>query len=284
MERWCLWLVGIQPEELRSLPPVAERVALVRRDRLASGKARTREWADQPTLFSEIRQPTSRYLAIPKVSSERRRYLPIGFLEPEVIATGSLQVISDASNFHFGVLHSAMHMAWMRYTCGRMKSDYQYSNSIVYNNFPWPELLASTATTSQVVIPAKAGIHLDCGVEAKMDSGLRRNDEQKTVRQIPAVSAETDRHVVAIETAAQAVLDARAAFPGSTLADLYDPVTTPSVSRSCSSATRRSPRCCRPPSRVDTRSGTSGSKHDSCRFQPRNIRRWGSLRSPQPTR
>lgn len=178
LERWCIWLVGVSPDELRKLPPVVARVERVRDLRLQSGKARTRDWAAQPALFSEIRQPSARYLAIPKVSSERRKFLPMSFLGPDDIATGSLQVIPEASAFDFAVLSSSMHMAWMRYTCGRMKSDYQYSNSIVYNNFPWPEPLDDKART-------------------------------------------------AIEAAAQGVLDARAAFPGSTLADLYDPLTMP---------------------------------------------------------
>jgi hypothetical protein len=140
VERWCLWLVGAGPEELRRMPEVLERVERVRKGRESSGKARTKEWAAQPSLFSENRQPDTAYLAVPKVSSERRNYLPIAHLTPEIIATGSLQVLPNATVFHFGVLSSSMHMAWLRYTCGRMKSDYQYSNSIVYNNFPWPEI------------------------------------------------------------------------------------------------------------------------------------------------
>lgn len=137
--RYCLWLTGISPEELKSMPLVMERISKVREARLGSGKARTREWAAQPSLFSENRQPKTRYLAIPKVSSEKRNYLPIGYLNSDSIATGSLQVIPSADLYHFAVLSSVMHMSWMRQVCGRMKSDYQYSNSIVYNNFPWPE-------------------------------------------------------------------------------------------------------------------------------------------------
>jgi hypothetical protein len=115
VERWCLWLVGAGPEELRRMPEVLERVERVRKGRESSGKARTKEWAAQPSLFSENRQPDTAYLAVPKVSSERRNYLPIAHLTPEIIATGSLQVLPNATVFHFGVLSSSMHMAWLRY-------------------------------------------------------------------------------------------------------------------------------------------------------------------------
>lgn len=139
VERWCLWLVGVPPADLRAVRPVLERVERVRIARLESKKARTIEWARFPSLFTENRQPTRRYLAIPKVSSERRNFLPMAFLPPSWIATGSIQTLETAQDVDFGVLCSTMHMSWMRATCGRMKSDYQYSNTIVYNNFPWPE-------------------------------------------------------------------------------------------------------------------------------------------------
>jgi hypothetical protein len=129
-------------------------------------------------LFTENRQPKSDYLVIPKVSSERRAFIPIGFVPKDWIASGSIQVIPGAELYHFGVLTSAMHMAWMRATAGRMKSDYQYSNSIVYNNFPWPQ-------------------------------------------------HPTDKQRQAIEAAAQGVLEARAKYPDSSLAALYDPLTMP---------------------------------------------------------
>jgi hypothetical protein len=154
-ERYCLWLVGITPDELYSLPPILARVEKVREARLKRSKKRTIEWAARPSLFSENRQPITPYMAIPKVSSERRPYLPIGFLAQSDIATGSLQVVPEASEYHFGILSSTMHMAWMRRTCGRMKSDYQYSNSIVYNNFPWPEELDEKQKDS-IIQAAKA--------------------------------------------------------------------------------------------------------------------------------
>jgi type I restriction-modification system DNA methylase subunit len=137
--RWCLWLVNIPPAELRAMPHVLKRVEGVRAMREASTKSATVALASTPTLFGEIRQPKSkRYLAIPKVSSERRQFIPIGYLDSDVICGDKIFFVDDASLFTFGVLTSTMHNAWMRYTCGRLKSDYSYSNTIVYNNYPWP--------------------------------------------------------------------------------------------------------------------------------------------------
>jgi hypothetical protein len=137
--RWCLWLVNIPPAELRAMPHVLKRVEGVRAMREASTKAATVALAATPTLFGEVRQPnTPRYLAIPKVSSERRHFIPIGYLDNNVICGDKIFFVADASLFTFGVLTSTMHNAWMRYTCGRLKSDYSYSNTIVYNNYPWP--------------------------------------------------------------------------------------------------------------------------------------------------
>ena len=177
-KRFCLWLVDAAPNELRGLPEVMRRIELVREERAKSKRATTIELAKTPSLFGEIRQPTKRYLAIPKTSSERRMYIPMAFLQPTVIAGTDIFTIPDATAFHFGIITSHMHMAWVRYVCGRLKSDYRYSAGIVYNNFPWPEAVTS---------------------------------EQKA----------------AVERDAQAVLDARAQFPESTLADLYDPVAMP---------------------------------------------------------
>ena len=137
--RWCLWLVDAPPELLRESPRLRARLDRVRRFRLSSGRAQTQKLAATPALFGEIRQPSSRYLLIPKVSSETRRYIPVGFIEPAIIASGSALVVPDATLYDFGIISSAMHNAWMRYVGGRMKSDYQYSNQIVYNNFVWPE-------------------------------------------------------------------------------------------------------------------------------------------------
>ena len=139
VERYCLWLVDIDPTELKSMPLVMERVLKVKEARLKSDKKRTKEWAALPALFSENRQPKTSYLAVPKVSSERRNFIPIGFVDKEWIASGSLQTLANATPYEFGIMSSTMHMAWMRYVGGRTKSDYQYSNTLVYNNFPWPE-------------------------------------------------------------------------------------------------------------------------------------------------
>jgi len=176
--RWCLWLKDIDPKELKALPFVLERIENVRKVRLSSTAEPTRKSANFPTLFFYDSQPQIDYLGMPEVSSERRKYIPIGFLSKEVIASNKLYTMPGATLWHFALLTSQMHMTWMRYTAGRMKSDYSYSNSLVYNNYPFP--LTATETQKQKV-----------------------------------------------EEAAQAVLDTRAKYPGSTLADLYDPVTMP---------------------------------------------------------
>jgi hypothetical protein len=137
--RYCLWLKDAPLNEIRHIPFIQERIERVKNFRLASTKARTRHWANFPTLFSEDRQPTTRYLMFPKVSSERRAYIPFAYVEPEFIINNTASFIPDASLYLFGILESKMHMAWMSYVCGRMKSDFIYSNKIVYNNYPWPE-------------------------------------------------------------------------------------------------------------------------------------------------
>lgn len=138
--RYCLWLVNATPKELKSMPLVYERVKNVREYRLASKRAATKKSADKPTLFSEIRQPTSEnYLLVPCVSSERRKYVPIGFLKSDIIVSDLVLVIPNATLYHFGVLTSSLHMTWLRTVCGRLKSDYRYSKDVVYNNFVWIE-------------------------------------------------------------------------------------------------------------------------------------------------
>jgi hypothetical protein len=137
--RYCLWLKDAPLNEIRHIPFIQERIERVKNFRLASSKARTRHWANFPTLFSEDRQPTTKYLMFPKVSSERRAYIPFAYVEPKFIINNTASFIPNASTYLFGILESKMHMAWMSYVCGRMKSDFIYSNKIVYNNFPWPE-------------------------------------------------------------------------------------------------------------------------------------------------
>ena len=173
--RYCLWLVGISPAELRKMPLVMARVQACREDRL-SGAPDRQKLADTPWLFRET-NCYEHYIIVPAVSSEKRRYIPLGFMDIETIPTNLVQIIPNASLYHFGVLTSNVHMAWMRVVCGRLKSDYRYSKDIVYNNFPWPDV----------------------------------TDEQKAK----------------IEQTAQAILEARAKYPDSSLADLYDEVAMP---------------------------------------------------------
>jgi len=144
-ERHCLWLGGFALDELKKSRFVAERIGLCRRFREGSGRPRTRALADTPHLFGEVRQPDVGMLVVPKVSSENRKYLPMAFLPPETIVSGSALMVPGASLYHFGVLSSCVHNAWARTVGGRMKSDFQYSKSIVYNTFPWPD-----ATDGQV--------------------------------------------------------------------------------------------------------------------------------------
>ena len=175
--RYCLWLVGANPTELKKCRKVMERVENVRKFRLASPKKATQLKANTPTLFDAIIECSSDYVALPKVSSESRRYIPIEYLSRTVIPGDKLFTMQNSTVYHFGILTSNVHMAWMRTVCGRLKSDYSYSNTIVYNNFVWCE----------------------------------PTPEQKAK----------------IEQTAQAILDARAKYPDSSLADLYDETTMP---------------------------------------------------------
>jgi len=181
--RWCLWLLDCPPATLRKMPPVIDRVQKIKILRLSSTRKATQDLAATPSLFGENRQPKSgSFLLIPGVSSETRDYIPIGFVDHSTIASNATLIIPSASLFHFGVLTSAMHNAFMRFTCGRLESRYRYSNTIVYNNFPWPGF---------------------------------------------AGKALSDKHRQTIEQSAQCVLDARARFTNSSLADLYDPLAMP---------------------------------------------------------
>ena len=175
-KRYCLWLKDCSPAELRKMPSVLKRLEGVRQYRLSSSKKQTQKRADTPHLFAEIRQPESDYLLFPRTSSERRAYLPIGFMSANVIA-GDTIIVPDATLYHFGILESVLHMAWMRAFCGRLKSDYRYSGTLIYNTFPWP--------------------------------------------------TPTDAQKEKIEKTAQTILEARALYPESSLADLYDELTMP---------------------------------------------------------
>ncbi len=193
-ERWCLWLGDCEPAELRAMPEVLKRVRAVKRFREASKSLPTQKLASTPTRFHVENMPQSRYLVIPEVSSERRSYIPFGFEEPATLCSNLVKIAPDATLFHFGILSSTMHNAWVRLTCGRLKSDYRYSKDIVYNNFPWAEAL--------------------------LNSAVNNSTEKQP-------SIETKRTREAIETAASEVLQTRAKHPESSLADLYDPLTMP---------------------------------------------------------
>jgi hypothetical protein len=176
-ERWCLWLGDCPPDKLRAMPEAMKRVQAVKAERLASKSPPTRKLAATPTRFHVENMPDGPFLILPEVSSERRPFIPIGYVKPPTMASSLVKVMSSASLLHFGILTSTLHNAWVRAVCGRLESRYRYSAAIVYNNFPWP--------------------------------------------------TPTDKQRAAIEAAAQVVLDARAAHPGASLADLYDPLTMP---------------------------------------------------------
>ena len=174
--RYVLWLVGISPGEIKKYSCVYHRVEQCRENRLGMKDKGTQRLAETPTTFRDTLNPNN-YIALPMVSSERRRYIPMAYFHNDTIPTNQVQIIPDASLYHFGILESNVHMAWMRAVCGRLKSDYRYSKDVVYNNFPWPN----------------------------------PSDEQKQK----------------IKQTAQSILDARALYPDSSLADLYDELTMP---------------------------------------------------------
>jgi len=136
--RYCLWLKDVAPSAYRAIPSVMERLKLVKEMRSKSPTASVRRDAETPMLFTQIRQPDTDYLVIPEVSSERRKYIPIGYMKPRIIAANTIYIVSDATLYMFGIMTSSVHMAWTRVVCGRLKSDYRYTPA-VYNNFPWPD-------------------------------------------------------------------------------------------------------------------------------------------------
>lgn len=184
--RYCIWLVNASPVEIRNSKILNERVTGVRQFRLNSTKEATKLCADTPMLFQEIRQPDTTYILIPRHSSENRRYIPLGFVSPEIIVNDAVQIIPNATLYHFGVLTSNVHMAWVRTVCGRLKSDYRYSKDIVYNNFPWcaptPEQKAKIEQTAQAILDARA-LYPDCSLadlydELTMPKELRKAHQQ----------------------------------------------------------------------------------------------------------
>lgn len=166
-KRYCLWLLNADPNEIKTNSKIKERVEAVRKWRSNSDRANTKKLAETPTLFAEVRQPKTNYLAFPTVSSVNRKYIPIAFLSPETIASNQLYVLPNANVYYFGILTSFIHMAWVKSVCGRLKSDYRYSASIVYNNFPFPE----NPTDKQVkAIEEKAQKVLDTRAEFPSNS------------------------------------------------------------------------------------------------------------------
>lgn len=151
-KRYCLWLEDCPPNELRKMPLVYQRVQNIRDFRLNSKRTETRKVADTPWLFAERRQPKTEYLLIPLLSSERREYIPIGYMDANTVVSNLAFSIPDAKLWHFGVLTSFPHMAWLRMVCGRFKSDYRYSAKIVYNNFPWPPFNREVERTASEIL------------------------------------------------------------------------------------------------------------------------------------
>ena len=185
-ERYCIWLLNANPARLRKCHLIMERVENVKAFRMSSTKAATRKSAETPTLFQEIRHPNSDYIIVPCHSSENRRYVPFGFVSPEIIVNNAVLIIPDASVYHFGVMMSNVHMAWMRAVCGRIKSDYRYSKDVVYNNFPWPKPTeaqkAKIEQTAQAILDARA-MYPNCSMadlydEAVMPPELRKAHQQ----------------------------------------------------------------------------------------------------------
>jgi len=175
--RYCLWLKDVAPSEIRKYPEVLNRIENVKKMRLESSFAPTRELANFPTLFRDTQNP-KHFIVIPATTSERRKYIPFGFFDENYIPLNSVYIIPNGTLYNFGVLMSSMHMAWVKYTCGRLKSDYRYSKDLVYNNYPW-------------------------------------------------ATEPSEKNKKKVEEKAQKVLDVRAEFTNSSLADLYDPLTMP---------------------------------------------------------
>ena len=180
--RWCLWLQGVSPNIIRNIPSIAKAVSSVKEMREKSNREATRKLATVPMLFGEIRQPNSDYIIIPAHSSEKRKYIPIGFVNKDIICSNANLLMPNASLYHFGVLTSNIHNAWVHTTCGRIKSDFRYSVNIVYNNFPWcnptVEQKRKIEETAQAILDARA-LYPDCSLadlydEVAMPPELRK--------------------------------------------------------------------------------------------------------------
>ena len=186
-KRWCLWLVGVSPAELRKMPKVMERIELCKADRLTGADDR-KKLAETPALFRETKNPDTA-IVVPRHSSENRRYIPFGFIGKDMILTDAAMCIPEAGVYEFGVLESNIHMAWVRAVCGRIKSDYRYSKDIVYNNFPWPtpteQQKQKIEQTAQAVLDARS-LYPDCSLadlydELTMPPELRKAHHQNDI-------------------------------------------------------------------------------------------------------
>ena len=225
-QRWCLWLKGVAPAAIRAVKPVMERVEAVRKFREASTAAPTRATASTPGQFFFVSQPATDYILVPEVSSERRRYVPVGWMSPNIISSNKNYIVSEPSLWIFGMLQSVMHMAWLATVGGRLKSDFQYSASLVYNNFPWPDPPGSPTTVRTERSRPQDG-EVEVSPPGPSTSAADAAYAQGERGGLDVQDARSEKHRAPIETAAQAVLDVRAAFPDSTLADLYDPLSMP---------------------------------------------------------
>ncbi|MBD2190079.1 class I SAM-dependent DNA methyltransferase [Pseudanabaena mucicola] len=213
--RYCLWLHGVLPNELRSMPSVLSRIESVKSFREKSIDKNTQKWADFPTLFQTDRQPRSNYIGVPEVSSERRKYIPIGFLNSDVIASNKLQTIPNGTLYLFGILTSEMHMTWMKYVCGRLESRFDYSTTIVYNNYPFPENVSDkqkqkVEDTARVVLAVREKY---TSPSPSLKGGEQENESLKREEQ------ESESYSPPFKEGQGEVK--------SSLADLYDPLTMP---------------------------------------------------------
>ena len=208
-KRYCLWLKNAEPGNLRKIKFIAERIENVRKIRSESKRDATKKLADTPFLFGEIRQPEEgTYLLVPSTSSEKRRYIPMGFLNYDIISSNANLLVPNAGLYEFGIMTSNVHNAWMRAVCGRLEMRYRYSANIVYNNFPWP------FSEKQTDLFAPNGTHQKA-----------KNVSSEQIRVSTQEKIQTQKSK--IEQTAQAILDARAKYPDSSLADLYDETVMP---------------------------------------------------------
>ncbi|SEH07461.1 DNA methyltransferase [Candidatus Venteria ishoeyi] len=207
-ERWCLWLVGISPKELRAMPEILKRVEAVKQMRLNSIDAGARKLADRPTEFRDTRLPET-YILVPSVSSERREYVPMGFFDSNTVSTNLNLMIPNAGLYEFGILESKLHMTWMRTVAGRLKSDYRYSAKLVYNNYPWPDSETCAGNWKKAKQTVESAAETVLKVRAKYQGGV---DDESLLDSVDRYISLAGRFV---------------SGEGNTLADLYDPLTMP---------------------------------------------------------